>query len=493
MKHFIKMAFYLLSIISIFGISSCEKELYENQLSEGKERITINTLDDLPFLKNSINSKISNKSTTNKEIDYFQLIDESKIVVIEDENNLKTYTLPLKLEMTDELINLIAKETNEGLKYYLINYKSTNFEEWIFNLKNNIKDNIVTEQTITEFENASRCFGSVQFWNCPSGNHSTRDIATMFCCIFSVDVWIPTYSAVEVPCGDNTADGSSGSTAPGTSPTPSSTNNNTGSGGSGTNGTPVILTSPTPCNICPVVEENIPCESLITKSNETVFRQKFKDLNSSSRFSANGETAYLESKDNNNNPSYAFKSSYTGTHQVTINNNTFSFMHVHNDENEVDQDDGSVYIGKTIKMLSPADINVFISTCQVAANSAGVANTDTYGMMISREGIFAVKMLANDDFFPAIENINIMNAKYTKKAEKIYEENPSGSLNDKQSRKEKLQKLLLSLIKEYGLENRVGIYEGEVTTPEPGQPNLPVINWTRKTLNNNGDLVENPC
>ena len=110
-------------------MSSCERELYENQITEGKKRITIKTLDDLPFLKSSINSKISNKSTTNKEIDYFQLIDESKIVVIEDENNLKTYTLPLKLQMTDELINLIAKETNEGLKYYLINYKSTNFEE----------------------------------------------------------------------------------------------------------------------------------------------------------------------------------------------------------------------------------------------------------------------------------------------------------------------------------------------------------------------------
>ena len=129
MKQFIKMAFYLLSIISIFGISSCERELYENQIADGKERITVKTLDELPFLKNSINSKISNKSTTNKEIDYFQLIDESKIVVIEGENNLKTYTLPLKLEMTDELTNLIAKETNEGLKYYLINYKSTNFEE----------------------------------------------------------------------------------------------------------------------------------------------------------------------------------------------------------------------------------------------------------------------------------------------------------------------------------------------------------------------------
>ncbi len=129
MKHFIKMAFYLLSIISIFGISSCERELYENQIAEGKERITIKTLDDLPFLKNSINSKISNKSTTNKEIDYFQLIDESKIVVIEDENNLKTYTLPLKLEMTDELINLIAKETSDELKYYLVKYTSTNFDE----------------------------------------------------------------------------------------------------------------------------------------------------------------------------------------------------------------------------------------------------------------------------------------------------------------------------------------------------------------------------
>ena len=53
MKHIIKMTFYLLTIISIFVISSCEKDLEENQLLDGKERITIKNIDDLPFLKNN--------------------------------------------------------------------------------------------------------------------------------------------------------------------------------------------------------------------------------------------------------------------------------------------------------------------------------------------------------------------------------------------------------------------------------------------------------
>ncbi len=345
----------------------------------------------------------------------------------------------------------------------------------MYNLRNNIFTTIETEQTIIDFEDESRCFGSVEFFLCPSGDHFSQTTNTDGC-VYSIEEWWPILSSVMIPCGDNTA---------------ASSNN----GGSGTSGTPVILTSPTPCNICPIAEEdeNNPCESLTNKSTETVFKQKFKDLNSSSRFNANGETAYLESKDNNNNPSYAFKSSYTGTHQITINNNTFSFMHVHNNENEVDQDDGSVYIGKTIKMLSPADINVFISTCQEAANNAGVPNTNTYGMMISSEGIFAIKMLENDTFNPEIDNVNLMNIKYSKKAKEIFNANPSGSTVDKSLRKEKLQKLLLSLMKEFGVENKVGLFEGEVTSPEPGQPNLPVINWTRKTLNNNGELLENPC
>ena len=260
MKHFIKMAFYLLSIISIFGISSCERELYENQIAEGKERITIKTLEDLPFLKNSINSKISNKSTTNKEIDYFQLIDESKIVVIEDENNLKTYTLPLKLEMTDELINLIAKETSDELKYYLVKYTSTNFDEWIYNLRNNIFTTIETEQTIIDFEDESRCFGSVEFFLCPSTQHFTISGNTDGC-VHSIDKWMPILSMSIQVCGDNSAASSNS--------------------GSGTSGTPVILTSPTPCNVCPVNEEdeNNPCDKIKKlKDNLPTFNEEISNL-----------------------------------------------------------------------------------------------------------------------------------------------------------------------------------------------------------------------
>ncbi|WP_395052026.1 hypothetical protein [Flavobacterium sp.] len=292
---------------------------------------------------------------------------------------------------------------------------------------------------------------------------------------------------------ESSGEGSSGSDNSDSSETGNDGNNNSnGNTGSG-NGSVVIPN--VPCVNCPAQGSNaneIPCESLTNKSNETVFRQKFKDLNGSSRFNANGETAYFETRDINNNPKYTFKSAYDGTHQITISNGTISFMHVHNNTNEDETEEGIRY-NIPVKMISPADINTFISTCQNNANNAGVDNTDTYGIMISSEGIFAIKMLENDTFNPEIDNVNLMNIKYSKKAKEIFNANPSGSTVDKSLRKEKLQKLLLSLMKEFGVENKVGLFEGEVTSPEPGQPNLPVINWTRKTLNNNGELLENPC
>lgn len=58
-------------------------------------------------------------------------------------------------------------------------------------------------------------------------------------------------------------------------------------------------------------------------------------------------------------------------------------------------------------------------------------------------------------------------------------------------RKDKLQKLILGLMKKYNLDNKVGLFEGDSFT-EPGE-NLPTINWTRKTLDNNGILIETPC
>lgn len=187
-------------------------------------------------------------------------------------------------------------------------------------------------------------------------------------------------------------------------------NSGTGSnGGSGAGTIPSIPTSPiSPFGSHETVVNN-PCENLNNNSNRNVFREKFKDLNSNSKFSRNGETGYFESKDANNNRVFTYKQPYPGSHTVKITSGTFSFMHVHNDETEIEQEDGSVFIGKSVKMISPADINVFISNCQNTANSNNIANSDTYGIMISREGIFAITMLQSEPNPSQIDNFNDMN------------------------------------------------------------------------------------
>ena len=107
--------------------------------------------------------------------------------------------------------------------------------------------------------------------------------------------------------------------------------------------------------------------------------------------------------------------------------------------------------------------------------------------MISNEGIFALTITDT--------NINLgdINPKW-KKFETDYKNKSRDIISNlnlsADGRKEALQKMLLGLLKDLGLENKIGLFEGVVEN-EPGQ--LPKINWTKKTLNTNGSLNETPC
>lgn len=266
---------------------------------------------------------------------------------------------------------------------------------------------------------------------------------------------------------------------------------NPGTGNASTNGGIAdIITAPNSGHTTPNIDT--PCEKLSAKSNNTVFRQKFKDLNSTIRFNANGETANFETLDANNVKSWVYKEPYAGSHTVTIAPGTFSFMHVHNNENEDETDEG-VRINIPVKMFSPADVDVLISSCQSTAIDHDIPKADVYGLMISSEGIFAMNFLDNE----YLENLSAIqytafNDKYVIEVKKIYKNYPSNSTTHKSGRKNAVQKLFLSLLKTYGLQDKVGLYEGTVIPAAPGQT-LPKINWTRKTLDENGELTENQC
>jgi hypothetical protein len=107
--------------------------------------------------------------------------------------------------------------------------------------------------------------------------------------------------------------------------------------------------------------------------------------------------------------------------------------------------------------------------------------------MLSNEGIFAMNMV-DINFTDTELNRSKMKKKFIDESSKILMATISGS----QNRKDKLQKLLLSLLNEFGYGNKVGFYEA-VVTPSTQAGGLPVINWIKRTLDANNNLVETPC
>ena len=109
MKHFIKMAFYLLSIISIFGISSCEKELYDlDPNNEKKGTINYLTINEAQFLIPSIiNYNEDYKFLKEKKILQYAAptlnlnLDLERILEYVKENGEKSYSIIIKKDFLE--------------------------------------------------------------------------------------------------------------------------------------------------------------------------------------------------------------------------------------------------------------------------------------------------------------------------------------------------------------------------------------------------------
>ncbi|WP_353149994.1 hypothetical protein [Flavobacterium sp.] len=193
------------------------------------------------------------------------------------------------------------------------------------------------------------------------------------------------------------------------------------------------------------------------------------------------ETGYYEKADG----SFNFMTGSNEKRTLKFEPGTTSFMHIHmNDYITIDAD-GNEVMNYGVKMLSPGDIGSLIES---ASNSiiGGLSPYEAYGMMVSSEGIFSVNLtdINNVDLSPIMKAE--MDFSYLQRASKIFKETSANSAE----RKEKLQKMLLELLKEKGLGDKIALFEGEVEQV-PGQ--LPKINWTRKTIDSNGNLVETPC
>ena len=104
----------------------------------------------------------------------------------------------------------------------------------------------------------------------------------------------------------------------------------------------------------------------------------------------------------------------------------------------------------------------------------GLTSSDTYGMMISSEGSFTLKILNDSPINLTDEDWQQFNKKYKKFVQRLQENNilTTGSI----------QKMFLGLMAEYNLSNKIGLYKAS---------NNNLTQWSRITLVNNS-LNETP-
>lgn len=229
-----------------------------------------------------------------------------------------------------------------------------------------------------------------------------------------------------------------------------------------------------------------PCGRIQKGTNSDKYKQNFKSLNKQEKFVLPMETGFAQKK-TNGVLGYSYLQAPNGA-SLTVPLGSLNFTHVHN--NHIVTIDGDTYDGG-VKILSPADVLGLITTCQNASVSANINPNEAFGIMISNEGIFAITLLEP----LSLTELGQLNPKWKTLNDEYYEQAGQIITNqnlDANGRKGALQKVLLKFLKNAELENKVGLFEGEVQN-EIDSYN---INWTKKSLNPTNPSaapVETPC
>ncbi|WP_395052826.1 hypothetical protein [Flavobacterium sp.] len=126
MKHFIKMAFYLLSIISIFGMSSCERDLYEDKIYQSKVNVEKVSLKD-------------NNSEVNINKNLFKAV-----------SKIKKYNNDIAGKIVYDSINNIYFDDESGIKITKDDYESYTFK--IIKDDGNLENLLFIKNQLAEFD-----------------------------------------------------------------------------------------------------------------------------------------------------------------------------------------------------------------------------------------------------------------------------------------------------------------------------------------------------
>jgi hypothetical protein len=478
-KHFIR----LFSICLLFVFCNCENDFDEINPKNQNESITEKSLDEIfkepeflktisKFTKGLVKTKeeLLNPSLYQKGGGSDYLFSDSQVIVIQ--NKISTnYTFHIVYnDKTDtNLYNLVIQvDLNYKIKSLITSYRKIN----------NLPDleNVYVNGTQKGVMDCVEWVENPRFF---------RELYIDYDCLAGCGVASSDSGGGSGPknggglgsdtSGAGTSPGTGTSTGSGTSSSSGTgyTNGNQGGGGA-------IITVPNSGGGAVIT----PCDKIKSKTSSKKYMDRFNAINKPANFKLTYETGFGEKKLNGIMQYVA--GTPDGENHLNISLGTIDFTHVHPNKIEVDED-GNSY-DANVKMLSPNDLGSLITNCKNSALIEGLTQQDSYGVMVSNEGIFALTIIG--DITPA--DISIANVKFSEFRKKYNKDASLIILNpnlNKTQRMEALQKMMLAQLKFLGLENKVALFEGNVEPNGIGN----TINWTRKTLDNNNQLIETQC
>lgn len=494
--------FALLLFVTIaFIFSSCEKELYQETIKNENlknlklESKSFKELLQLPTFNNAYQKIANRKLNLNNSLTArTALEDQFGFTIVEDK--------PIKV-ITDQesttFVILIKRETKEDLKFenLLINVKDTSMVATILKYTLSQPAIYVQEHESYSMDIVQTELAMLAFEGKTTTDDDCIDISTVMCDAIGDGFTGPhvanqncmnfgqgLYLVWSTFCFGSTGGSGSGSGDSSGGWTPFT---GYGVGPHGGGGNPISV-SPIVSDEDVLLNGTTPCDKIKNKSKEIGFKNSINNLNVPLYLQSDHEIGYGEVTQNGNKL-YSLLVSDPSTHRLNIPTgmDISGFIHVHNDD-WIDYNNDNNLI-QTVKMFSPTDIYTLVVKTRIGALHTGVPIEDTYGIMISSEGIFAMNILAP---IPQSTLNSIDFEKFKDKFNNLAEKIITDTGNNLQMRKEKLQKALLNYLKDTGLDNYVGLYE-RISQPNPINPDIPNIKWDRRTLSPNNTLINNPC
>ena len=505
----LKQIIALLALCSLIILSGCtqEKEFvneHNHRNIDFKEKSFKEALN-LPLFNDALKKVAKQKGAfrsedaarTALEEQYgFSIVADAPIRIITDENGTVFYTILIEREVKEELVfeNLMMKvennETTAAIFKYLMEGKGTISEtgEYFFpNVESSeFTDLNVEGRVFYNSDTGEACITTSQVMcNATWASEPYNHIANLGCYQYAASHGFSNlYESSSTVCFGSGGGGGGG--------TPDGSSNNTGGlGGSGGNNQPIDL-SPIGCRSSNCIEMNdLPCDELKNKINDSLFKAKLDILNTPARFALNHETGFAKVISIGGLDEFHPLWSLPNTHQLTIPDylSEIYYMHVHNDDyyDPVLNDD--IY---TVKFPSYTDIKHVAIDLQQNAFDNNVPYTETGGMTITSQGIYAIYLLE-----PAppsglgATSLNWAIATDWVSFKKDYDRAALKLITDchfdpiiYKITPQKLEKVMMKLLKKHNLYDKIGVYKASNSIPSK---------WGRITLNSTNKVVIVPC